>query len=117
MTKQLRILIAEHHTQVIRAIRVLISEKTEHVIVGEVMDWDGLIKQIDRTKPDLILLDWDLPDPSESDHIGELCSLNRNPRVIVLSTRIEAKEKALAAGADAFVRKGDAPEKLLEVLH
>ena len=112
----MRILLAEHHSKVMRAIRTLIAEKTEHVIVGEVMDWDSLFRQIEITEPDLVLLDWDLPDHSGRDLLVELCSLDCHPRVIVLSTRIEVKEMALAAGADAFVSKGDAPEKLLEVL-
>jgi hypothetical protein len=37
-------------------------------------------------------------------------------RLIVLSTWAEVKEIALAAGADAFVSKGESPDKLLEVL-
>ena len=36
--------------------------------------------------------------------------------MIVINTRPELREQALAEGADAFVCKGDPPEKLLATL-
>jgi hypothetical protein len=36
--------------------------------------------------------------------------------VIVLSGRVLARKAALAAGADAFVSKGDPPERLLAAI-
>ena len=43
-----------------------------------------------------------------------LHGLDYHPRVIVLSTRPESEMDALAVGADAFVCKGDPPERLLD---
>lgn len=112
----MRILLAEHHSQVLRALRTLIFEKTEHTLVGEVMDWDCLLKQAKSTTPDLILLDWDLLGENRTDHLADLNALKCPPKLIVLSSQAEVKEKALNAGADAYVSKGEPPEKLLEAL-
>lgn len=112
----MRILLAEHHSQVRRALCTLIKEKTEHVLVGEVMDRTELFEQIALTQPDLVLLDWELPDCTANNIIRELHTLDSPPRVVVLSTQIEVKEEALSAGADAFVSKGEPPVKLLEVM-
>jgi DNA-binding NarL/FixJ family response regulator len=112
----MRILLAEHHSQVRRALCTLIEEKTEHVLVGEVMDRAELFEQIALTQPDLVLLDWDLPSHDGNNIITELRGLDSPPVVVVLSTQIEAKEEVLSAGADAFVSKGDPPEKLLAAL-
>ena len=112
----MRILLAEHHSNVLRALRALIAEKTEHEIVGEATDWDGLLEQAKTTKADLALLDWELPGHSNNTFLADLRTLDCCPKVIVLSSRIEVKEKALKAGADAFVSKGDSPAKLLEAL-
>lgn len=112
----MRILLAEHHIRVLKAMRTLIEEKTGHVLVGEVMDWAELLEQTALTQPDLVLLDWELPGHTRNNIITELHTLDSPPRVVVLSTQIEVKEEALSAGADAFVSKGDPPGKLLEAL-
>lgn len=112
----MRILLAEHHNQVRRALRTLLEEKTGHVLVGEVMDRAALFEQTTLKQPDLVLLDWELPGHTGNNIITDLHALDSPTRVIVLSTHIEAKEDFLSAGADAFVSKGDSPEKLLEAL-
>jgi DNA-binding NarL/FixJ family response regulator len=112
----MRVLLAEHHSKVLRALRALINEKTEHVIVGEAMDWNGLLELVNNTVPELVLLDWELPGRSTNDLLAGLQNPGYHPRLIVLSTQVEAKEKALAAGADTFISKSDAPEKLLKAL-
>ena len=63
-----------------------------------------------------MLLDWTFPGRSQEDSLAGLLALGCCPRVIVLSTRMEMKEEALKAGADAFVSKGDSPQKLLEAV-
>ena len=112
----MRILLAEHHHKVARALRTLLAEKTEHVVIGEAVDWRGLIAQAEKTDPELVLLDWGLPGRSGNSSLSDLPPQACRPRVIVLSSRSEVKEKALKAGADAFVSKSDSPEKLLDAL-
>jgi CheY-like chemotaxis protein len=69
------------------------------------------------THPDLILLDWELPGLPKIGSMTGLQNVYPNLLVIVLSGRPEVRQKALAAGADAFVSKADPPERLLAVLH
>ena len=112
----MRIILAEHHSKLLSALRTLVTEKTDHVIAGEARDWAELLKQAQKTKPDLVLLDWELPDRPRNDLRTDLCVSEKGLRLIVLSTWVEVKEIALAAGADAFVSKSESPDKLLEVL-
>lgn len=112
----MRILLAEHHSKLLSALRTLVTEKTDHVIAGEARNWAELLKQAKKTKPDLVLLDWELPDRPNNDLRADLCTSEKGLRLIVLSTWAEVKEIALAAGADAFVSKSESPDKLLEVL-
>ena len=112
----MRILLAEHHTKVLRALRRLISARSELAIAGEATDWDALVRQAKISKPDLVLLAWGLPGRADDTPFAELRTDDCYPKIIVLSTQSDVKEEALAAGADAFVSKGDSPEKLLEAL-
>jgi DNA-binding NarL/FixJ family response regulator len=77
---------------------------------------DGLLAQVKKVRPDLILLDWELPGPSSNDLLPVLRSLCPHLKVIALSGRPEARQAALDAGADAFVSRVEPPERLLAVL-
>ena len=112
----MRILLAEHHTRLLSALRKLIAEKTEYTIAGEARDWEELLFKVREMNPDLVLLDWELPDRPSDKLMANLCSEEKHPRLIVLGTWSEVEENALAAGADAFVSKSESPDRLLEVL-
>lgn len=95
---------------------MLITETTEHEVIAEVKDWETLIEEIEKTRPDLVLLDWELPGCSRVNCITVLRNPDNQPKIIVLSTHDEVKMQSLEAGADAFVSKGDSPLKLLEAI-
>jgi len=112
----MRILLAEHHQKVLKPLRILITETTEHEVTVEVKDWAALLKEITQTNPDLVLLDWDLPGRTEKKCIAALRTPDSRPKVIVLSTHDEVKAQALEAGANNFVSKGTSPLKLIEAI-
>lgn len=112
------ILIADDQPKVRSALRLLLEQEPGLSVIGEIADAQDLLVQAAATCPDLVLLDWELPThPSHSNLIAALRALCPRLRVIALSGRPEARHAALAAGADAFVSKGDPPEGLLAILH
>jgi DNA-binding NarL/FixJ family response regulator len=111
------ILIADDQPKVRSALRLLLEQEPDPSVIGESADAQDLLAQVTATCPDLVLLDWELPGiQSRSNLIVTLCALCPRLRVVVLSGRPEARQAALAAGADAFVSKGDSPETLLTTL-
>jgi DNA-binding NarL/FixJ family response regulator len=82
-------------------------------VIGEAGDSEELIYLVEAKQPDLVLLDDDLPGVGLADLIPTLRGLDLPPAVIVLNEQPETEEVALAAGADAFVYKGDHPKQLL----
>ena len=111
------ILIADDQPQVRRALRLLLEQELGAEVVGEAAKADDLLAQIAAGCPDLVLLDWGLPGMAEEELLTALRSTCTELAVIVLSGQPEAEEKALAAGADAFVSKADPPERLLAAIH
>ena len=83
---------------------------------GEAEDVEQALEQVTGQRPDLVLLDWELPGQNGDSALVELRTAQPELVVIVLSGRPEARRAALAAGADAFVSKGDPPERLLAVV-
>ena len=110
---QTRILVADGDARVRSALQTLLQQEPTQIAVRESEDIGSLALQIKQFKPDLILLDWELPGRPAAALLFALHGLDYQPKVIVLSTRPESETDALAVGADAFVCKGDPPEQLL----
>jgi DNA-binding NarL/FixJ family response regulator len=107
------VLIADTDQRVRTALRLFLEHMPEVRIVGEAQDIAQLVTELKRTHPDILLLEWHLA----SDHIRapilQLRALAPQlKKVVVLSLFAEDREDALAAGADAFVRKGYPSEDL-----
>ena len=117
----MRVLIADDQPQVRSALRLLLKQEPGVAVVGEAENVEEALELATARRPDLVLLDWELPglraaDLSKKAKLGLLPALRaRCPRVkvVALSGRSEARQAALAAGADIFVSKGDPPERLL----
>ena len=109
----MHILLADDQKKVRFALRVLLERQPGVLVVGEVADTAELLSQVRDTCPDVLLLSWELPDQDIAPLLPELRMFCPDLEVIVLSGRPEARQAALAAGADSFVSKGDPPECLL----
>jgi DNA-binding NarL/FixJ family response regulator len=112
----MRVLLADDHTNVRWALRTVLGEEDGLTVVGEVTEACSFLVQAEALKPDLILLEWELPGRPAESLMADLSALDLDARVIVLSGRPEHRKAALAAGADAFLSKSDAPDQVLTTL-
>ena len=102
--------------------RLLLEQEPGVSIVGEAGETRDLLAEVQAVGLDVLMLDWELPGAhgdgaARGGLLTTLRSYCPGLRVIALSSRPEARGAALAAGADAFVSKGDPPERLLAALH
>ncbi len=109
----MRILLADEQTRVCSALQILLQQEPSVEIVGEASEARELLAQVRVTQPNLVLLDWGLPDLAAIGSLRAVQGACPDVAVIVLSGRPEARMEALAAGADEFVSKIDPPEQLL----
>ena len=117
----MRVLVADDQTAVRSALRRLLKEEPGLSSVDEAVRVEGLLVKAMVTRPDLVLLDWELPglptvEQTRCRFLDSLRALDTHPKVIALSGRPGARRAALDAGADAFVSKGDPPERLLTAI-
>jgi DNA-binding NarL/FixJ family response regulator len=115
--KIVSVLIADSRAHTRSAMRLLLAQEPDVVVVGEAADVDAAVASIVACRPDVVLLDWELlrqsPGQNGDSAVDDLRAASPESFVIALSGLPEARQEALAAGADAFVSKGDPPEKLL----
>jgi DNA-binding NarL/FixJ family response regulator len=112
----MRILLADAQQKVRFALRVLLERQPDLEVLGEAVNAHELLDKTQDTCPDLVLLAWELPDLMAADLLPALRETCPDLAVIALSGRPEARQKALDAGADAFVSKSDPPERLLAAI-
>lgn len=112
----MRVLIADRQRSVRSALRLLIDERLALEVVGEAAGWEPLLNLVRHALPDLVILDWELVARRPGEALAELRSLAPGLMVVVMSGKSEVREAATAAGADAFLCKGDAPERSLAAL-
>ena len=120
----MRILLVDDQPQLRSALQLLLGQEEGMTIVGEVAKADSILAVLETTRPDVALLDWELPGLQAADPppgfalrlLSELRAHYPGLRIIALSGRPEARQAALLAGVDAFVSKGDPSEYLLRTL-
>lgn len=103
-----RILIVDDHVAVREGLKSLIGEYDDLEIVGEAADAEEGLRLARRHHPDIIVLDNEMPGRSGIDVIRELRDGVPLARVVMFSLDGAVRERAIAAGAHAFVVK-DAP--------
>jgi DNA-binding NarL/FixJ family response regulator len=110
-------LLAIHSRDLRLAVDLLLREEPEVNVVGFVSETEGLMALIQTVCPNLILLDWGLPGRPLIDLLPKIQCGTPHPKIIVLGDRERYREPALAAGADAFVVKGESPQLLVAEIH
>lgn len=113
----MRIIVADDHPEVRSALRFMLEEKPDNNIVGEASTSYELLWQVSARKPDMILLDWELPGTKPEELLSILLKLYPKLLVIALSNRPQMRQAAIEAGALSFVSKSEPPEYLLAALN
>lgn len=94
-------------------------------VVGEAADWPTALAKAPATHPDMVVVDWDLVakgsgaarSTNSGQALAELRMVCPTAIVIVLISHLDARQQAaLSAGADAFISKGEMPDRVAERL-
>jgi len=114
---QLRILIADDDHHVRAGLRAFLSTTLRCEIVGEAINGADILVQTARYHPNVVVLDLRMPELDGIQVTRMLKAVWPDIAIVALTLYREQRETALAAGADAFVTKGDAPPQLIQALH
>lgn len=111
------IILADGLPQVRSALRLLLEQDPALTVVAEAGSARELLMAVEKFRPALILVDWELPGLRSTQPFSAIRARCPETGMIALSSRPESRQAALAAGADAFISKGDSPDRLLSILH
>ncbi|MBL8154466.1 MAG: response regulator transcription factor [Anaerolineae bacterium] len=111
----MRVLIADREPNVRQALWLVCEEGLHLTVAGEAADAPELLTLVRTTHPDMLLLDWGLTEAPPAELIRTIRGI-KSLVIIVVGAGMEQRRETLAAGADAFIYKGDPPEKVLALL-
>jgi DNA-binding NarL/FixJ family response regulator len=115
-TARTTMLIADDQVEIRSAMRLLLNYTLGLTAVEEAANASEAVRIARDSRPDIVLLDWELPGQADGALVATLRLTPSQPAVVVLSSKPEARQAALAAGASAFVSKGDPPDVLLRAI-
>jgi DNA-binding NarL/FixJ family response regulator len=111
-----RVYLADSQPEERSALRLLLRDMDMEV-VGEAADWVTTLAQAPVSRTNMLLVDWDLLPGAPTAALEELRKACPAALVIVLISHLDARQQAaLSAGADAFISKGETPERVAERL-
>ena len=116
--KPLRIVIADDHSVVRRGLRQVLEADAGLEVVAEAEDVDGARRYVRGHKPDVLVLDLNMPGGNTLDMIPDIRAEAPNTEIVILTMQNEPAyaRQALAAGVMGYVLKEAADTELVEAV-
>jgi DNA-binding NarL/FixJ family response regulator len=118
MTEPIRILVADDHPVVRDGLVAILSTQPDFLVVGEAGTGDDVVRQVAALRPDVVLLDLEMPGMDGVDALRALRARNDRVRVLVF-TAFDTDDRILAAvraGAQGYLLKGVPRDEIFQAV-
>lgn len=112
----IRVVLADDHPIVRDGLRKLLSLEDDIQVVGEASDGHEVVRVVQETTPDIVVLDLRMPNLDGLGALQALQTLDVRPKVIVLTASEDKNEfvQAMKLGCSGIVLKQTAPELIVK---
>lgn len=116
--RPIRVLVCDDHRMLAEGLSALIDADTDMDVVGHCGTVDAVVTEAGRTGPDVIVLDYELPDGTGLDALRRLRSACAEAKVVMLTAFADDSILALAieGGCAGFLTKSKATADLVEAV-
>lgn len=114
----INVVLADDHELVRDGIKALLEDEEGVKVIDEASNGKEALKVLERTNPDLLIVDIRMPELSGIEVVKEVSEKHKNIRTLVLSMH-DSEEyvvKAIQAGADGYLLKGASKDEFLKAL-
>lgn len=114
----LRIILADDHSLVRRGIRSLLGSHSGWQVCGEAADGRETLEKVDELKPDILILDLNMPELNGLEVTRRVHKMCPGVEVLVLTVHDseQVMRQVLEAGARGYMLKSDAGHELLSAV-
>ena len=118
LSKKSRVFVVDDHPIVRQGLALLIDRESDLAVCGEAEDAHSATQLIANAKPDILIVDISLNGPDGLDLLKDIRMRYPELPVLILSMHDESiyAERALRAGAQGYIMKQEATEKVLVAL-
>ena len=115
----MRVLITDDHLVVREGLRLILETADDIEVVGEALDVAQCLELVPQLKPDLILMDLQMPRMDGITAIEQLRRDHPEIAIVILTTYNEddLMIRGLRAGARGYLLKDSSRESLLDTIH
>jgi DNA-binding NarL/FixJ family response regulator len=113
-----RVFLVDDHPLFREGLVGLIKRERGLTICGEADNAPEALSEVERLKPDLVLVDISLPGKSGLELIKDILAVCPDTPVLVISMHDEAlyAERVLRAGGRGYIMKQEGPDKILQAI-
>lgn len=117
-TKKSKVFVVDDHPIVRQGLALLINRESDLTVSGEAEDAQTAMQAVIAARPDILVVDISLNGPDGLDLLKEIRMRYPDLPVLILSMHDESiyAERALRAGAQGYIMKQEATEKVLVAL-
>lgn len=115
----IRILVVDDHPVLRDGVAALLENQTDMVLAGEAGNGSEAVERFRQLRPDVTLMDLQMPGMNGVEAIGEIRAVDPHARIIVLTTYAGDVQavRALKAGAAGYLLKGSLRTELIDAIH
>ncbi|MGK9267922.1 two-component system response regulator YxJL [Bacillus inaquosorum] len=115
---KIRVALADDQPLVREGFRYVINAQPDMTVSGEAGDGHGIIALVKQTKPDVILMDVQMPHCSGIEAAKDIMSALPDTKIVILTT-FDTEEyvfEGIRAGAVGYLLKDTLPEELIDAI-
>src|SRR5687767_9841881 len=114
----IRVFCVDDHAFLVEGLQARLSMARDMEFVGRLSNAEDLVAEVKRTKPDIVLLDIEMPGPDPFEAMEDLRRQCPNVRTIMLSAYVRDHyiDAAVNAGAWGYLCKDDDPDAIIHAI-
>jgi two-component system, NarL family, response regulator LiaR len=116
--RPIRVLLVDDHAVVRKGLQALLDREPGVEVAGEAEDGEQAVHAADRLRPDVILMDLEMPGIGGIEASRRITEAHPDTKIVVLTSHASEEDvfPALKAGALGYLLKHSAPEDVLQAI-